>query len=319
MFGAWREVQKLARDYGVIGNTRAMLLLIQTFVLPHAMYGCQVWGTAFLKPPDPTRQDRIAPLQKVMNAFYKQVVGARRSVPSITLLHELCQKPLQFYWLRALCRFWNNITGSDNSLLRKVAMRDTRVAGSSSWSAQLNQALQLYGGGRITHALEPIDTGTVCQSFWQQWERQWDCGDDPRDPQCAHRQICSYKTWFKQGSGTSIHHLPAHLKDGCGTDVARSMTRFRLGCTDLRVNTGRHAGMSWQERICMRCSDSHLIDDAWHFAFQCDTTAALRTDDRFADAFAYSNSDLRNLCDRKNIPLFMHLALKLTGDAADEA
>ena len=69
----------------------------------------------------------------------------------------------------------------------------------------------------------------------------------------------------------------------------------------------------------MRCSDSQLIDDAWHFAFQCGTTAALRTDDRFADAFAYSNSDLRNLCDRKNIPLFMHLALKLTGDAADEA
>jgi hypothetical protein len=50
---------------------------------------------------------------------------------------------------------------------------------------------------------------------------------------------------------------------------------------------GRRAGVSWANRQCKRCSANHLgtlacgVDDEYHLLFECESTAALRSDVRF--------------------------------------
>jgi hypothetical protein len=49
MLAAWRQVQPVATEHGVRDMPQAMMLLVRTFVLPRALYACQVWGTDMLQ------------------------------------------------------------------------------------------------------------------------------------------------------------------------------------------------------------------------------------------------------------------------------
>jgi hypothetical protein len=56
---------KLAAEHGVREFPGALLRLYRAFVLPHAMYGCQVWGTNYL-----SAQSRMGnPLQVTYTSF----------------------------------------------------------------------------------------------------------------------------------------------------------------------------------------------------------------------------------------------------------
>jgi hypothetical protein len=48
MLAAWRQVLSVAMEHGVCDRPHAMMLLVRTFVLPRAMYACQVWGPDML-------------------------------------------------------------------------------------------------------------------------------------------------------------------------------------------------------------------------------------------------------------------------------
>ena len=97
------------------------------------------------------------------------------------------------------------------------------------------------------------------------------------------RKRLTYHTCFKPTQpGT-----PAYLKlDPELHKHIRQLSRFRLGCHRLRVETGRHANpaLAWQLRTCTHCSAAHLstltctVDDEHHMIFDCERFAALRTD-----------------------------------------
>jgi hypothetical protein len=44
MYGAVRDVHMLASEHGIDAYPEVMLHLYRAFVMPHAMFGCQVWG-----------------------------------------------------------------------------------------------------------------------------------------------------------------------------------------------------------------------------------------------------------------------------------
>jgi hypothetical protein len=49
MLAAWRQVLPIAIEHGVRDMPHAMKLLVRTFVLPRALYACQVWGPDMLQ------------------------------------------------------------------------------------------------------------------------------------------------------------------------------------------------------------------------------------------------------------------------------
>jgi hypothetical protein len=67
------------------------------------------------------------------------MLGVRKSVAEDIVLHQLAQLPLQFYWLRALCRFYNSFPAADSPQLMDIVAR-LAAAGMHDWTAQFNTA-----------------------------------------------------------------------------------------------------------------------------------------------------------------------------------
>ncbi|GFH10620.1 hypothetical protein HaLaN_05962 [Haematococcus lacustris] len=121
MFLAMRQACNRAREYGVLQDPFALCHLIIAFMLPLGLYGSQVWGTAFLGH-------------------------------GLMVLHELGQLPLQLYWFRAACKFWNTAKLSHNDLLMRVIKADVELGRScqASWSAQFQLAARELMGAAPT-------------------------------------------------------------------------------------------------------------------------------------------------------------------------
>ena len=161
VFAGWKEVLNIVRRFGVREVPHAMLFLIQTFVLPRALYSSQVWGVDFLN----IKSCFTSKLQKCMMGIYKHVLGVDRSVRSDCLLDEVGAKHLQFYWLKSCITFWNKSMDSSNRILRDVCFLDTRLSlrRGTTWTAKLQKALkQLTVDNDTTYDQHLSYEGNLC-------------------------------------------------------------------------------------------------------------------------------------------------------------
>jgi hypothetical protein len=71
MLAAWRQALPVAVAHGVRDMPHAMMLLVRTFVLPRALYACQVWFPDMLQllPCDQSS------LQSELLSICKHVLG----------------------------------------------------------------------------------------------------------------------------------------------------------------------------------------------------------------------------------------------------
>jgi hypothetical protein len=99
MLAAWRQVLPVAIEHGVRDMPHAIMLLVRTFVLPRALYACQVWGPDML-------QLSPSSLQSELLSICKHVLGLRGSVAQASILDELGLQPLQIIWLKACVKFF---------------------------------------------------------------------------------------------------------------------------------------------------------------------------------------------------------------------
>ncbi|KAJ9532000.1 hypothetical protein QJQ45_003709 [Haematococcus lacustris] len=148
MFLAMRQACNRAREYGVLHDPFALCHLIRAFVLPLGLYGSQVWGTAFLGHGVQLSN----PVQTRMLSFLRFAARVRSSVSGLMVLHELGQLPLQLYWFRAACKFWNTAKLSHSDLLMRVIKADVELGRScqASWSAQFQLAARELMGDEFT-------------------------------------------------------------------------------------------------------------------------------------------------------------------------
>lgn len=285
MMGALRQANVIGDRAGVRRMPHIMLLLFQTFVLPYAMYASQVWSTPFLKVQNVFR----APLQSEYLGFVRHLLGVVGTTPGECVLSEACLKPLQFYWLRSCLNFVLGCHTAANSLLLATLHADVALAAScrSCWCAQLNAALDAVGCDSL--GAEPVGRDAVCRIMdaWEQvFNNRWlSLMDEPWQAQCEHRQLATYKCWFKQAEDLERCNLPKYLCAGfnLAPAVVKSMACFRLGCHGLRVDRGRRNRVPYAQRVCLRCQ--HGTDDEFHMLFECQAFEDIRLSDRYSHLF----------------------------------
>ncbi|KAJ9510041.1 hypothetical protein QJQ45_011738 [Haematococcus lacustris] len=310
MFLAMRQACKRAREYGVLHDPYALCHLIRAFVLPLGLYGSQVWGTAFLGHGVQLSN----PVQTRMLSFLRFAARVHSSVSGLMVLHELGQLPLQLYWLRAACKFWNTAKLSHSDLLMRVIKADVELGRScqASWSAQFQLAARELMGGEFTLSPDMVLGTKAMEVKWlERWGRRWvGFEGDPRLPETVHRERCSYAAWFKHGDGIGINHMAPHLLNRqLSTEVRTSLTRFRLGNSGLGVEKARFEGVTFIDRTCTRCTEG-VVDDAMHFIFECTATSSIREQPEFALTLQNNNENLHDFMLSPCAPLFVHLALK---------
>ncbi|KAJ9514701.1 hypothetical protein QJQ45_028415, partial [Haematococcus lacustris] len=317
MFFAMRQACKRAREYGVLHDPYALCHLIRAFVLPLGLYGSQVWGTAFLGHGVQLSN----PVQTRMLSFLRFAARVRSSVSGLMVLHELGQLPLQLYWLRAACKFWNTAKLSHSDLLMRVIKADVELGRScqTSWSAQFQLAVRELMGGEFTLSPDMVLGTKAMEVKWlERWGRRWvGFEGDPRLPETVHRERCSYAAWFKNGDGIGINHMAPHLLNRqLSTEVRTSLTRFRLGNNGLGVEKARFEGVTFIDRTCTRCTEG-VVDDAMHFIFECTATSSIREQPEFAMTLQNNNENLHDFMLSPCAPLFEHLALKCVTESPE--
>ncbi|KAJ9526074.1 hypothetical protein QJQ45_009523 [Haematococcus lacustris] len=317
MFLAMRQACKRAREYGVLHDPYALCHFIRAFVLPLGLYGSQVWGTAFLGHGVQLSNS----VQTRMLSFLRFAARVRSSVSGLMVLHELGQLPLQLYWLRAACKFWNTAKLSHSDLLMRVIKADVELGRScqASWSAQFQLAARELMGDEFTLSPDMVLGTKALEVKWlERWGRRWvGFEGNPRLPETVHRERCSYAAWFKHGDGIGINHMAPHLLNRqLSTEVRTSLTRFRLGNSGLGVEKARFEGVAFIDRTCTRCTEG-VVDDAMHFIFECTATSSIREQPEFAMTLQNNNENLHDFMLSPCAPLFVHLAMKCVTESPE--
>ncbi len=306
VMAAWRAVQQQALEQGLRRMPHAMLHLVQTYVLPAALFSSQVWGPDLLS----MRSLYTSPLQQSLCSVYRQLLRVRSSVCAASLLDEVGAPPLQRYWLKAALVFWDHAHDADNRLLTAVLHSEWELGKlcPASWSAKLRHFLcedircqALPSEGELV-APDPRPCVDAFMLHIEQQRRELTC--DPRLPTTQHRARASYLYWFRMPlrDDTLTPCLHPYLCAGARLPAAwvESMARLRLSSHALRVELGRHARppVEYQDRKCTRCTTGDAVDDEYHLLLECGATEDVRR--AFADVVPTDDSP------RKRMHALMH-------------
>ena len=129
----------------------------------------------------------------------------------------------------------------------------------------------LRAGQKINMGVLVADLRTRYDAVWSKWE-----GKDPRSSEAHGRngsKLITYLKWFaekqvKNSLGEMKCPLPSYLTTNMGKHLIRDMARLRLSSHDLRVETGRYTGLTYDNRVCRLC-DTGAIEDEQHILLEC--------------------------------------------------
>ncbi len=288
VMAAWHRVLSQAIEHGLRNMPHAMLHLVQTYVLPAALFGSQVWGPDLLS----TRSLYTSSLQKALNGVYRQILQVKGTVCAASLLDEVGVPPLPCYWLKAAVGFWSQAHKAQNELLTQVLNNEWELGKvcSSSWSAKLRRflsrdlacdAFPAEGEPVTPHAMLCVN---ALNSHIQ--AQREEVNHDPRLPDTQHRARATYVHWFGMPvrAMKGVPRLHPYLCAGAQVPApwVGSMARLRLSDHALRVQSGRivRPPLDYGARKCTRC-DISVVDDEYHLLLECGATAAIRRS--FAD------------------------------------
>ena len=96
---------------------------------------------------------------------------------------------------------------------------------------------------------------------------------DPESHDVTHRKLATYQSYFAIGS---YPYTADYLALNSLHDQSRSLSRFRLQCTPLRVEYGRYDNLPYADRKCLRCG-MDVVDNERHLVFDCTACEHVRT------------------------------------------
>jgi len=144
MLAAAYRIRWFVRDTALCDRPFAFLWLAKAYVVPAGMYGCQVWGSGFLRKGDVYRPT----LQTLHSNFLKATLGVKRSAPDWAVLRECAHEPLQIYWFRAAIRFYNGLLSSNSATLKQARHADLKLVprAKTSWASDILRAFERLRG-----------------------------------------------------------------------------------------------------------------------------------------------------------------------------
>jgi hypothetical protein len=339
----WRVAVWDAKRRGVAGMPNVMLRLLQTYVLPRALFGCQLWGPDLVAMGD-AHGLKFKP-QRSLLAFYKQVLGLKRNTASVNVLDEVGAEPLQHYWFKACVKFWSSavLASEHNTLLRSVLHHELELGRvhDNAWSYKLRKVLvavhSVQGDGRgpgvwvgaeeaereasdlLGEAGVPcvLDKSLVARWDAALWARRWKGVEEGQ-----RRVLLTYINLFRlDRDDKGKRRLPPYLLAGHGLprEVVKAMARFRLSSHHLRVELARRvpppARLEYEQRTCMRCAARGVempeVDNEEHVLGSCLATAALRVVPRFESLPVGDVVALMRHEDYKSVALYVFKCMRL--------
>ncbi len=171
--------------------------------------------------------------------------------------------------------------------LHTVFRDDVRLAlqgNTKCWSSKVMAALRVLGvplhlddgdlDARVSSVVaQTLDVESTCE-LMSKWLQPAMVGLDADPRACAsqHATLCTHLRWFLPADTDRAAHVSCYdIQPG----LHRLLMRFRLGCADIAVNSGRFIQTPRDQRKCRACNQD-AVEDERHVVFECDAYASLR-------------------------------------------
>ena len=259
------------------------LKLLHTVMEPAGLYGCELWGLASVKGIFSTGWclDKLYALDDPMELqrcnVMRRWLKLPKSTPKLCMLHELGCEPLVHEYIRRAVRFYNTLVALPNDSVYKAALKESVADGLTTnrpalnFAAALHRALNLFSSRylRKVPALEELDMVAIEELLAKKYKEH-----TTRLSQCFRGEGAKIGLYFREVAKHELGVVPRYYSFHLAHGVLTRFLRFRLGSHHLRVNTGRWETREGQrlereERTCLRCSDSAMIDDEAHCLLRC--------------------------------------------------
>jgi len=130
----------------------------------------------------------------------------------------------------------------------------------------------------------------VAEAMMNFYKRWWgNLASNPRTAASEGVALGKHHQWFHD---KELHHLSMTTSKR----HTETLIRFRLGCTDLRINDHSIPRANRKCLLCM-CGD---VEDEMHVVLQCYRYDFLRRDPRWCDLFSIEDIDMNKFMNQKN-------------------
>ena len=255
-------------------SLRLFLKLFDSLVKPILLYGCEIWGPSAFKNNNP--------LDKLVNKFYRTLLGVPKHSSTIGIHVELGRFPLSLDIKHTMLKYWSRLVTLPKSRLVSHcywSLKDLQNA-KDTWFTSVKQIIELSGQHNFNflwnsqNLLHNVDPKTISQCHSQIFKNSkinfLSGAVTDMEKQVKLQYFKEAKTEF----------AISNYLDTLGTRNPRSlMCKLRLGVLDLEVEKGRHfkidsTGRKRQteraERFCRLCHSGEIEDEV-HFLFTCPT------------------------------------------------
>ena len=233
--------------------------LFDSFVGSILGYSSELWGFTKCKE-----------IERIHLKFLKRILGVKRNTSSMSVYGELGRYPLYISRYVRIIKYWCKVATSENIIVKTVYNQSVCDCekGYRNWAASVKNLLNIYGLGYAFNTSDQLNAKVfpmifkqrIIDTFVQQWHVSIDTSTMLDFYKCFKHTL-EYESY--------LDILPYSLR--C------ILSKIRLSCHPLRVQTGRYAPnrIARNERICLYC-DSGDIEDEYHFICVCNKFSEVR-------------------------------------------
>ena len=277
-----RALYSIYSTINVYSDGKSLSLFLKLFdslVKPVLLYGCEIWGPAALKVNNP--------IDKLVNKFYRTLLGVPNQSSTIGIQVELGRFPISLNIKHTMLKYWTRLATLPKSRLVSHCYWSLHNINNlkDTWFTAIKQIIESSGEHNLNFLwnsqalLDGVEPKVIskCQSQILHDAKMRFLSEAVND---MDKQV--KLQYFKEAK--SEFTVSKYLGE-IGVRSSRSLiAKLRLGVLDLEVEKGRrfkidHSGRKVQipraERYCKLCQTSEIEDEV-HFLFSCPTLAQTR-------------------------------------------
>jgi hypothetical protein len=265
-------------------NVHIKIHLFNTLVKPILMYGCEVWGPAYLGRGNTLYRKQ---LDKLHLTFLRQCIGVRTSTPIDNILLDLHIEPITTSIKRHIVGFWNRITSRPNGDIVKSALVDScslALHGKKSWAKSLSNLLphlDILSTPQQKISLPPLTPPPPPPPHSSPLRT---IPDSIR----SNFKLLTYSTWFHSDLTPPNSTWWTQLNR---PKYIRAVAQFRLGSHQLNIETQRwgRERLPRSLRMCKCCNlgiredELHILYCPYYFDVRCDHNIHIPSDTNSVD------------------------------------
>ena len=243
---------------------RQMLRLCNTLIEPILLYNAENWATMTRKDIEVCKNNHNQIYERSLKApstvaqlkYLKFALGVTKQCPTMAVLGETAEVPLQLKAYHRMLTFWNRTQAMDDNTLVKKAYIDN-VADNTEWcqTIQILNCSQELHHGNVTEAKFPsIAKKNLRDNFAKYWRNRIDDREQ-------EKKLDLYSKYKQE------HEIEPYLELPAFRDRQR-ITKFLTSNHHLEIERGRYIDKLREERICKAC-DTETVEDEEHFLTQC--------------------------------------------------